>query len=104
MARRVQGCSAMSLVFAVLAAGVACGEERPLLVSRDAVWRSIFVRPQPAPAPPSALNAVLAARIALGASLFVDARLSGDGARSCASCHDPAHAFTDGRPKARARC
>ncbi len=35
----------------------------------------------------------LAAR--LGASLFVDKRLSSDGTLSCASCHDPAKAWTD---------
>jgi cytochrome c peroxidase len=35
--------------------------------------------------------------IALGERLFHDTRLSGPGTRSCATCHDPAHAFTDGR-------
>jgi cytochrome c peroxidase len=33
----------------------------------------------------------------LGRALFFDRRLSRDGAVSCASCHDPAHAFSDGR-------
>jgi len=33
----------------------------------------------------------------LGASLFFERRLSPDGALSCASCHDPAKAWTDGR-------
>jgi cytochrome c peroxidase len=37
--------------------------------------------------------------IALGRQLFFDARLSKDGLRSCASCHDPAKAFADGRPR-----
>jgi cytochrome c peroxidase len=41
-----------------------------------------------------------AALAALGASLFHDRRLSGDGSRSCASCHDPARAFADGRVRA----
>jgi cytochrome c peroxidase len=36
--------------------------------------------------------------LALGERLFFDSRLSGDGTVSCASCHDPARAFTDGRP------
>jgi cytochrome c peroxidase len=40
------------------------------------------------------------AQIALGAALFASPALSGDGTRSCASCHDPAKAFTDGRPRA----
>jgi cytochrome c peroxidase len=36
--------------------------------------------------------------VALGEKLFVDSRLSGDGTVACATCHDPALAFTDGRP------
>ena len=39
-------------------------------------------------------------RIALGKKLFYDNRLSGTQTRSCASCHQPAKAFTDGLPKA----
>jgi len=38
------------------------------------------------------------AAIALGQKLFFDSRLSGDGTVACATCHDPARAFTDGRP------
>lgn len=38
-------------------------------------------------------------RIALGKQLFFDPRLSGNNDRSCASCHNPAKAFTDGLPK-----
>ncbi len=37
---------------------------------------------------------------ALGHALFFDARLSGNGAVSCATCHDPARYFTDGRTTA----
>jgi cytochrome c peroxidase len=36
---------------------------------------------------------------ALGRRLFFDPSLSGDGKRSCASCHDPRKAFSDGVPK-----
>lgn len=36
------------------------------------------------------------AKVVLGRRLFYDARLSGDGTRSCATCHQPAKAFTDG--------
>lgn len=36
------------------------------------------------------------ARIALGKKLFYDPRVSGTGTRSCASCHQPEKAFTDG--------
>ena len=42
-------------------------------------------------------NPLTAEKIALGRRLFFDARLSADGTLSCAGCHDPARAFTDGR-------
>ena len=37
-------------------------------------------------------------KIALGEKLFFDGRLSVDGTVACSTCHDPALAFTDGRP------
>jgi Di-haem cytochrome c peroxidase len=37
-------------------------------------------------------------RDALGQKLFFEPRLSGDGTVACATCRDPARAFTDGRP------
>lgn len=40
------------------------------------------------------------AKIALGKQLFFDPILSGNGQRSCASCHQPDRAFTDGLPTA----
>ena len=40
-----------------------------------------------------------AAKISLGKNLFFDPVLSGDNKRSCASCHLPEKAFTDGLPK-----
>jgi cytochrome c peroxidase len=42
-------------------------------------------------------NPMTPAKIDLGRKLFFDARLSADGRVSCASCHDPKLAFTDGR-------
>ena len=38
--------------------------------------------------------------VALGRRLFSEPALSGTGTRSCASCHVPSHAFTDGLPRA----
>jgi cytochrome c peroxidase len=57
--------------------------------------------PWPPPMPPDPSNRVSGKpeAIALGRLLFLDKRLSKDGARSCASCHDPAKAFADGRPR-----
>jgi cytochrome c peroxidase len=40
------------------------------------------------------------AKVALGRQLFYDTRLSGNQTYSCASCHQQAHAFTDGRAAA----
>jgi cytochrome c peroxidase len=37
-------------------------------------------------------------KIELGKKLFFDGRLSADGTVACSTCHDPARAFTDGRP------
>jgi cytochrome c peroxidase len=37
-------------------------------------------------------------KIALGQKLFFDGRLSADKTVACSTCHDPARAFTDGRP------
>lgn len=52
------------------------------------------------PAPDSA--SLTAARRRLGAQLFHSTALSGNGARSCGSCHQPGRAFTDGRASAAA--
>jgi len=43
-------------------------------------------------------NPQTAEKIALGEKLFFDGRLSADGTVACSTCHDPARAFTDGRP------
>jgi len=43
-----------------------------------------------------------AAKAELGRRLFFDARLSGDAAISCASCHQPENGFTDGLPLSKA--
>lgn len=57
--------------------------------------------PWPLPASPDPSNRVSgqADAIAFGRQLFFDARLSRDGDRACATCHDPAHGFSDGRPR-----
>jgi len=51
--------------------------------------------PDEAPTPTPAV-------LALGRTLFFDPKLSGNGTRSCASCHSPLIAFTDGRRRASA--
>jgi cytochrome c peroxidase len=54
----------------------------------------------PTPADPSNRYADDPRAAALGHRLFFDARLSGTGRVSCASCHLPARDFQDGRPLA----
>jgi cytochrome c peroxidase len=44
-------------------------------------------------------NVLTADKVALGRVLFFDPRLSADGSLSCATCHLPQLAFTDGRPQ-----
>lgn len=43
-------------------------------------------------------NTISPAKIMLGKKLFFDKQLSKDNNRSCATCHDPGKAFTDGLP------
>jgi cytochrome c peroxidase len=50
----------------------------------------------PTPAVP-ADNPMSDAKVALGRRLFFEPRLSVNGRYSCASCHDPARSFSDGR-------
>jgi cytochrome c peroxidase len=45
-------------------------------------------------------NPMTVARIDLGRRLFYDTRLSGNGTFACATCHQQARAFTDGRARA----
>lgn len=42
-------------------------------------------------------NPVTPEKVALGRQLFFDKRLSKDGTVSCATCHDPAQGFSDGK-------
>jgi cytochrome c peroxidase len=49
------------------------------------------------PAVSVALEKHSAAKAALGRALFFDKRLSGDGSISCAGCHQPERAFSDGK-------
>ena len=43
-------------------------------------------------------NPLTPAKVALGRTLFFDSLLSKDRSLSCATCHDPVRAFTDGQP------
>ncbi|MEI2782319.1 MAG: cytochrome c peroxidase [Candidatus Competibacter sp.] len=57
--------------------------------------------PQGFPTPKeSADNPLSTAKVELGRHLFFDLRMSINQTMACASCHQPARAFTDGRPTA----
>ena len=73
---RTWGLQVMALTLVLLALPAVAGEAR--------------LQPLPAPA------AVRAPLAELGRHLFFETRLSGDGSRSCASCHAPAKGFSDG--------
>ncbi len=45
-------------------------------------------------------NPMTVAKVELGKQLWYDTRLSGDGSRSCYSCHLKEYGLTDGKPKA----
>jgi len=45
-------------------------------------------------------NPMTAGKVALGRYLFYDTRLSRNGTQACATCHEQARAFTDGKPRA----
>src|ERR1700722_14187050 len=53
----------------------------------------------PTPAVP-ADNSMSTAKVALGQRLFSEPRLSITGKHSCASCHEPGRAYSDGRAHA----
>jgi cytochrome c peroxidase len=62
------------------------------------VWH--LPRGFPTPAVPAG-NPMSDAKVALGERLFFESRLSLTGRYSCASCHEPAHAFAQPLPRAR---
>ena len=65
--------------------------------SDERVALSRYVLEEPTP---DVTNALVSDQGAahLGQFLFFDTRLSGSGEFACSTCHDPAHAFTDGLP------
>lgn len=83
----------LPLLLVVLAAVSACDKDEPA-----AGWEWPWALPDGFPAPPvPARNRPTDGKVALGRHLFFDRRLSGNGTQSCADCHDPAQAFSDGR-------
>ncbi|MEP6637163.1 MAG: cytochrome c peroxidase [Acidobacteriota bacterium] len=88
--------SYIAIIAIVIAAGmlVACQQESETVNSLPAQLASY--EPMSIPAD----NPLTAEKVALGRQLFFDERLSGDGSRSCYSCHLCEKGLTDGLPKA----
>lgn len=81
----------MTLTAALVAVGIGAAEAP--------VYRWHLPRGFPEPVVP-ADNPMSAAKVALGRRLFFETRLSVTATYSCATCHDPARAFTDARAQA----
>jgi cytochrome c peroxidase len=63
-------------------------------------WRWVLPKGLSQPPVVPADNPMSVAKVELGHQLFMDKRLSGDGSRSCYSCHQNHLGNADGRPKA----
>jgi len=78
-----------ALAAAALLASPAFADKVPPPTAADRQWQLPAV-----PTPRD--NASTPSRVALGKALFFDPRLSGNGATSCASCHNPSLGWSDG--------
>jgi cytochrome c peroxidase len=96
---RVHDCTLAVIAYLCVAMPSVATNAQAHSAAPDPRWQALFKRPAEIPSP--ADNPLTPEKIALGATLFADVRLSGHGNRSCASCHQPARAFTDGRRRAR---
>src|SRR5262245_15546143 len=86
------------MTLARLTAGLCLATAAMLGASPGAAEEYRWVLPSGFPAPTvPADNPMSAPRVELGRYLFYDARLSGNGTQSCATCHQQDRAFTDGR-------
>jgi cytochrome c peroxidase len=87
-------CVVLPLVFVATEPPAGAGGNNHRQVRADA-WEWDLPAGFPAPRiPPD--NPMSVEKIELGRYLFLDKRLSGNGTQSCASCHKPELAFTDG--------
>jgi cytochrome c peroxidase len=94
--RKIRLFSAILLSFGI---GLAMLTSLPLARSQEPGNKLSMALPPTAPSPTD--NPATPEKIALGKQLFFDPRLSGDNSKSCASCHLPEKAFTDGLPRAK---
>ncbi|SHJ10278.1 cytochrome c peroxidase [Roseomonas rosea] len=94
------GTLALLLALSIGAAVRPAGSADPGSAAEDAALRAAYRRPA-GPPPIPAENPFTAEKAQLGRRLFFDPSLSASGTMSCATCHEPARGFTDGRSLAR---
>lgn len=87
----------IALFLAAVGYGIADPDHSSYGKSTEYVWQ--LPEGFPVPRVP-ADNPMTVEKVELGRKLFHDPRLSGDGTVSCASCHQPELAYTDGRSRA----
>ena len=97
MLRRLVGCGALAIVPIAALAG---RRDHRTAKERETLRSLTLASLGPLPADPSNRFAADARAAALGERLFSDARLSGNGKVSCATCHLPQRDFQDGTPLA----
>ncbi len=88
-------CAVTVAFLSVLVAVAATSSSAPAALPR---LKALYRRPPAVPYP--AGNTRTPAREQLGRALFFDPRLSGSGAMSCATCHNPGLSWGDGLPLA----
>jgi cytochrome c peroxidase len=105
--RRASAAACLTALVAAAWAGTtlclpAMAEPLPSPLSDADIPRILVFGPWPPAVPRDVSNRVSGSpqAIAFGQQLFNDKRLSREGQRSCASCHQPAQGFSDGRPRA----
>ncbi len=96
------GLASIAAMAAILPPPRAADEPAAAVAFTDAERREILRLSPLGPPPPDPTNRFAddPAAAHLGQFLFFEPGLSGDGTLSCASCHDPAKSFADGRPLA----
>jgi len=87
----------VAVLLALVATGALAGD-RPAASKAERPCRGVKLPPPLRPLPRKVEDADL---IELGRKLFFDKRLSRDNSISCATCHDPAKGFADGRKLAK---
>jgi len=86
-----------AILIALIARRSVDGAAAPPLPDPPFVWQLPPGLPRPV-VPPD--NPMSVAKVALGRMIFYDTRLSGNQTFACATCHQQARAFTDGRAQA----